>query len=201
MDRAAHLEHGSRRRFVVVGHGVDASGGFSLDDLCGGAAGRLDVLLRCVSSAVFVSHGIRRDVEILLVFPRGPKTVRLSAAELRCANPDERSTGALVRKALREPLDGSEERRSSSGVYVSGRGFEETVAALPNPIHLVEDGAPWSPSIRGDVTFVLSDHRDLLAEEEAVLERIGALRISLGPESLHGNHCITIAHHLMDGRS
>ncbi len=188
----------SKRNFVVVGHEVDADGAFTLDDLCGGAAGRLDVLLRCVSSAVFLSHGIRRDVDVLLVFPRGPKTVRFCAPQLRCANPDERSTAALVRKALREPLEGSLERRSNSGVYVSRRGFEEVVGALPNPVLLVEDGAAWSPEISGDVTFVLSDHRDLSDDEEAALVRLGARRVSLGPKSLHGNHCITVAHYLMD---
>ncbi|MGQ9582864.1 MAG: tRNA (pseudouridine(54)-N(1))-methyltransferase TrmY [Thermoplasmatota archaeon] len=58
------------RRFVVVGHDVPVDGDFTLNDLCGGA-GRLDVLLRCVSSAFFISHGIRRNVEVYLVLPGG----------------------------------------------------------------------------------------------------------------------------------
>lgn len=190
-----------KRNFVVIGHGVDPSGDFGLDDLCGGAAGRLDVLLRCVSSALFLSHGLRRNVEVFLVFPRGPKTVRFCAAQLRCANPDERSTGALVRKALKVPLDEPAEYPSNSGVYVSTRGFEATISALPNPVLLVEDGAAWPPTMDRDVTFILSDHRELLAEEQDALARLNAQRVSLGPRSLHSSHCITVAHYLMDSRA
>lgn len=192
------LETAPKKNFVVVGHDVDAHGRFGLDDLCGGAAGRLDVLCRCVSCALFLSHGLRRDVEVFLVFPRGPKTVRFCAAELRCANPDERSTAALVRKALQMQLDGSGERQANSGLYGSARGFEETVSALPNPVLLDEKAASWPPVIVRDVTFILSDHRDLLTEERQTLAHLAAQSVSLGPKSLHSSHCITLAHYLMD---
>jgi tRNA (pseudouridine54-N1)-methyltransferase len=187
------------RNFVVVGHGVDPCGVFALDDLCGGAAGRLDVLLRCVSCAFFLSHGIRKNVEVFLVFPRGPKTVRFSGAELRCANPDERSTAALVRAALARDLTGHGEERSNPGVHVSRRGFEEIVSALPNPVWLVENGGPWPSTMPADVTFILGDHHDLAPDEVAVLDKLGARPVSLGPTSLHGSHCITVVHYLMDG--
>ncbi len=48
------------RRFVVVGHKAASSGDFKLDDMAGGA-GRLDILLRCVNTSLFLSHSIRRD--------------------------------------------------------------------------------------------------------------------------------------------
>jgi tRNA (pseudouridine54-N1)-methyltransferase len=185
------------RNFVVVGHGTDADGDFTLNDLCGGA-GRLDVLLRCVSSAFFLSHGIRKDVQLFLVFPRGPKTVRFCASEMRYVNPDERSTGALVRNALLKKLDGPQEKQSSPGIYVSAMGFEETVKGLPNLMWLVEDGEAWPAAVGGDVTFVLSDHHDFALDEEGTLYKLKARRVSLGPTSLHSNHCITLAHYLLE---
>jgi tRNA (pseudouridine54-N1)-methyltransferase len=196
------------RRFVVVGHNVNADGDFTLNDLCGGA-GRLDVLLRCVSSAFFLSHGLRREVELYLHFPgqggfqglppNGPKTVRLVGRELRYLNPDERSTGALVRTALLKRLDGEEERQSTPGIHVSRRGFDLLVRSLPGPVLLAEDGAPWPPGgLPEESTFYLSDHHDFTASELGALARAGALRTSLGETCLHSHHCITVAHWLMD---
>ena len=73
------------RRFVVVGHRAITSGDFKLNDLCG-STGRLDVLLRCVNSAFFLSHDLRRDVELFLILqgePDAPKTIRLVGSELK----------------------------------------------------------------------------------------------------------------------
>ena len=198
------------RRFVVVGHNVNADGDFTLNDLCGGA-GRLDVLLRCVSSAFFVSHGLRREVELFLNFPgqnsfqglppNGPKTVRLIGRELRYLNPDERSTGALVRTALLKKLGGTEERPSTPGIYVSRRGFEELARTLPRPVLLAEDGEPWpAGGLDEETTFFLSDHHDLGSAETDALAKAGARRVSLGPTSLHSHHCMTVVHWLMDRR-
>ncbi len=206
------------RRFVVVGHDVPIDGDFTLNDLCGGA-GRLDVLLRCVSSAFFLSRGIRRDVETYLVLPglgsrplrpsdregsrgagpSGPKTLRFVGGELRYLNPDERSTAALVRTALLKPLEGAGEVPSTPGIYVSRRGLGDLLGALPGPVWLVEDGDPWPrDGLPEDSTFYLSDHRDFRPEEEGALRGAGARRVSLGPRSLHSHHCITVVHWLMD---
>ena len=199
------------RRFVIVGHNVDPEGDFALNDLCGGA-GRLDVLLRCVSSAFFLSHGLRKDVEVYLFLPGkhpqtatgapergGHKTVRFCGRELRYLNPDERSTGALVRTALLKKLEGNTEKLSTPGIYVSRTDFDVLVNTLPNPVWLVEDGAGWPPEgLPPESTFYLSDHHDLDPHEEEVLRIVGARRTSLGRSILHSNQCITVAHWLMD---
>jgi len=196
------------RRFVVVGHNVNPDGDFTLNDLCGGA-GRLDVLLRCVSSAFFLSHGLRREVELYLHFPgptsfqglppSGPKTVRMVGRELRYLNPDERSTGALVRTALLKRLGATGERHSTPGIYVSKRSFDELARALPGPVVLAEDGEPWpAGGLSAESTFYLSDHHDFSPAEEETLTRAGARRISLGSTSLHSHHCITVVHWLLD---
>lgn len=199
------------RRFVIVGHNVDPEGDFTLNDLCGGA-GRLDVLLRCVSSAFFLSHGLRKEVEVFLVLPgqrpqsstgqpeRGDhKTIRFCGRELRYLNPDERSTGALVRTALLKNLEGNAEKPSTPGIYVSRTEFDALASTLPNPVWLTEIGEPWpAEGLPPDSTFYLSDHHDFSPREEETLNLIGARKISLGTSSLHSHHCITVVHWLMD---
>ena len=190
---------------MVIGHKAVTSGDFKLDDLAG-SAGRLDILLRCVNSTFFLSHGIRRDAEIYLVLqgePRPPITVRFSGAEVRYLNPDERSTGALVRNAMLK-ADG-EEVRSSPGVYVSRRSFSEVIADLASKselVYLKEDGQDVrTKEFADDVTFVLSDHHDLTAEEEETLLAHSPSVINLGPHSYHADHCITIMNVELDRRS
>ncbi len=192
-------------RFVVVGHKAVTSGDFKLDDMAGGA-GRLDILLRCINSALFLSHGIRRDTEIYLVMqgePNPPRTVRINGSEVRYLNPDERSTGALIRNALIKKLDG-EEIRSSPGIYISRRSFKDVLddlASISRLVYLKEDGKDVrQQELDGDLTFVLSDHSDLTESEEAELIAHDPITVTLGPLSYHADHCITIMLNELDRR-
>jgi len=192
------------RRFVVIGHRAMTSGDFKLDDLAGGT-GRLDVLLRCINSAFFLSHNIRRDTEIHLILqgpPHPPKTVRLVGSELKYLNPDERSTAALVRNALLQKVAGEE--RSSPGIYVSNRSYRDVLSLVPKGeqiVYLREDGTDVREfQFEQDVTFVLGDDQDLTLEEEGLLLKYEPKIISLGPASYHADHCISIVNNDLDRR-
>jgi tRNA (pseudouridine54-N1)-methyltransferase len=192
------------RRFIVLGHRATTSSSFKLDDLCGGT-GRLDVLLRCINSAFFLSHDIRRDVEVLLVLlgpPSPPKTLRFVGNELKYLNPDERSTGALVRNALMQKVTGEE--RSSPGIYISNRSYKELFSYLSKGtkvVYLKEDGADIrNVDFSGDVTFVLGDDQDLTLEEEEALMEYQPAKVRLGPISYHADHCITVVNNELDRR-
>ena len=90
------------RRFVVVGQRARTARDFTLDDICG-AGGRWDLLARCVQASLFISHDLRRDTELILVLkgpPDPPKAIRVSGDDVRNLNPDERSTVALLSRAL-----------------------------------------------------------------------------------------------------
>jgi tRNA (pseudouridine54-N1)-methyltransferase len=193
------------RRFIIVGHKASTTADFKLDDIAGGA-GRLDVLLRCVNSAFFLSHSIRTDTEVFLVLlgpGDPPKTVRFVGSELRYLNPDERSTAALVRNALMRRA--KEEVRSSPGIYVSSMSFKDVLDRFKERCQIVflkEDGVPHRDfQFDDDVVFVLSDHHDLTSEEEGELRSRTGSVISLGPLSYHADHCITIVNNELDLRS
>ena len=192
----------SMRQFVVIGHDAPTSPDYSLDDIAGGA-GRLDVLCRCVNAAFFLSHAIRTNVRCRLVLS-DMFTLRFEGSELRRLNPDERSTAALVRNALeqRENAIGHMEWETSPGVYLSRKDCEATLADAVNEgtvITLHENGQPVvevdPPS---DPVFVLSDHNDFTDTENELLDDIATERIRLGPERLHADHAITIAHNHLD---
>ncbi|MFC7082354.1 tRNA (pseudouridine(54)-N(1))-methyltransferase TrmY [Halorussus caseinilyticus] len=190
------------RQFIVLGHDAPTTPDFSLDDLAGGA-GRLDVLCRCVNSAFFLSHAIREDVEVHLVL-RDEVTVRFDGSELRRLNPDERSTAALIRGALEEKAEaiGHMEAESSPGVHISKRGFEavlEEAARDGTVVQLHEDGDPVADvEPPADPVFVVSDHHDFGDDEESLLADAADARVRLGPELLHADHAITVAHNYLD---
>ncbi len=193
------------RYFVIVGHRAATTGDFKLDDIAGGA-GRLDILVRCVNSAFFLSHDLRKDVEAYLVCEGGrdaPKTVVFRGSELRYLNPDERSTASLIRNALLKPLEDGEVK-SSPGVYVSRSSFSDVIKTLSEKgrlVYMKEDGQDCREyEYPEDPVFVLGDNCDLTEEEEAELLSYSPDRICIGPCSLHADHCMIVVHNDMDRR-
>ena len=180
----------------------------------------MDILARCINSAFFLSHDLRRDVELYLILQGGnapPKTVRLVGDELRYLNPDERSTGALIRNALMKDLTTEVARshdspqaqlnevRSTPGIYISNRSFQDIVklcSECSELIYLTEDGQDIRASelhkSPGDHTFVLGDDKGLTEPEEEILKKYNPLSVNLSPMVLHADHCIILVHRALD---
>ena len=184
--------------FIVIGHLARTDGEWSLNDMPGGA-GRMDVLSRCVNASLFLSHDLRRDVECCLVLyggPDAPKTVKFSGQEVRYLSPDERSAGALLKKALGIPC-GTTFRESTPGVYVRKGGLPEI---LPEYTCVVLDEA--GKDIRtGDIlpdSYLLSDHLDFTGQEREYTRDLPLY--SVGPLALHADHTITIVQNEIDRR-
>jgi tRNA (pseudouridine54-N1)-methyltransferase len=190
------------RQFVLLAHDVPTEPTFSLDDLTGGA-GRLDALCRSITAAFVTSHGIREDVRVHLVV-QDELTISFDGSELRRLNPDERSTAALVRTALehRNEAIGSLPAEPSPGVELYRRGFEamlKEIAEDGTVVQLHEDGEPAAEAgTFENPVFVLSDHHDFTAEEADLLSTAADRRLRLGPELLHADQAITVAHHFLD---
>lgn len=194
-----------KRIFLVVGHEVRTDGRFSLNDLSG-STGRLDILLRAINSAFLLSNGIRKNVELFLVLqgePVPPVTIRLEGRSLKYLNPDERSTGALIRQALLTERKEGKEVKATPGIYVSDKGYKDVLRELMRermPVYLHEGGtAIRETDIPKKSFFVLGDKYDLTPKEIGLLGDT-LLRVSLGPLPLHTDHCITILNSELDLR-
>jgi tRNA (pseudouridine54-N1)-methyltransferase len=190
------------RQFLVIGHDAPTDPDFALDDIAGGA-GRLDVLCRCVNSAFFLSHDIREQVRVHLVLG-DEYTVRFEGADLRRLNPDERSTAALIRGALeqREEAIGHQPVETSPGVSLYRMGFEATLEQAARDATVVELHEEGEPLVDAepptDPLFVLSDHHDFAPGEADRLAEAADRRVRVGPERLHADHTITVAHNYLD---
>lgn len=195
------------KHFLIIAHKALTTGDFSLNDLPG-SAGRMDILCRCVSSAFFLSHDLRRDVQIHLLLlgePHPGRLVRFEGEHVRYLNPDERSSGSLIKKALQKELS-EMDSRSTPGVNTRTATLEgllnDFVEKGCELIYLREDGENLrsTGSFPEDVVFILGDHVGVTEEEERLILDAGARLISVGPLSLHANHCITIIHNELDRR-
>lgn len=194
------------RTFIIVGHKAITSPDFSLEDIPG-TSGRLDILCRCINSAYVISHGIRKDVCIYLILlgSEMPKTICLKGETLRHLNPDERTTAALLKKALALAA-APEWSMSTSGIFVRTGGLAEVLQNLKgsNMFYLREDGTDVrsleGTGLSSNAAYVLGDHVGMTTNEEDLIQQAGAKVISIGPTSLHADHCIVLINNELDRR-
>ncbi|MCK5309526.1 MAG: tRNA (pseudouridine(54)-N(1))-methyltransferase TrmY [Thermoplasmata archaeon] len=190
--------------FIVIGRKVCTDGRFSLNDLTG-STGRLDILLRCINSSFMLSNDIRRDIDLYLVLqgePDAPKTLLLRGSELKYLNPDERATASLVKNALMQKNITEEWRKSTPGIMIARLDFPSLLKQLENRriVYLKEEGQSLNDAeLSMDDVFVLGGKEDISAQEEELISKWpDTLKISLGPKSLHADHCITVALNALD---
>lgn len=97
----------AHRNIIVLSHNVSddvALGFFDVNNLL---TGRIDVLARCINSALWVSHGIRRDTSVfLMLFPHNI-TVEITGRSVVDLNPDERTTALCLQRTLLGGSSGS----------------------------------------------------------------------------------------------
>jgi len=217
------------RRFVIVGQTATASPKFSLVDIPG-TSGRLDILLRCLRSALLVSHGLRRDTVVYLVLLGGelaPRVLKVDGRHVRFVRPDERMLAVLVQKALARSSPDAERDvfvEVRPGLAVARGGIEAVLADVTRDraggdaiaggeaiaggdaiaAYVLEENARDvrdGPLASDDVVVFVGDHRGFDDATRARLTDLGAVPIGVGPISIHADDAITIVCNEMDRRT
>ena len=193
------------RRFAIIGHRAQSSGKLNLNDLAG-SSGRIDVLARAVNTALFLSHGIRDDSEIILHLEGGPGPVRrigFIGQAIRGVHPDERAICGHLNKALKNPVTPiGVQQEIHSGLWHSGGSIKQTISEWERSgtkIYVLDaKGILFDPNLHNSesVGFILSDDQPFTDQENKSLENFE--RISLGEKWLQGHSCIAIIHHQLD---
>lgn len=198
-----------RRTFIVVGRTALASGDFRPDDVPG-TSGRLDVLLRCIRTALLVSHGVRRDTVLYLVLggdPDAPRTLRIAGADAKFLRPDERSLATLIAKTLASQADRATMGfvQVRPGIAIAQGGVVAVLGDVGDaPRYVLVEGGPdlrgWG-GLETDATFFVGDHLGFDDSTLALLADLGAHPVGLGPVSLHAEDAIVVVHNELDRRS
>jgi len=172
-----------KRRFIVVAS--------SLEEL----ASQTPLLARCVSAALMVSHGLRRDSDLVLAVAGGP-SIHFLAQRLRSVSPDEGSLLGVLGKALRlcrEP--GRLPQTAHYGVIVAPQGVEHYVLGFQHKFLLSTSGADPRSALQrasGSAAFIAP----LSGEVEG--EGWGAVELKLPIDKLWPDQAIALINITLD---
>jgi len=186
--------------FLIKGNKARTAPDFLLKDLPG-SGGRMDVMCRCLTSSLLLSHDIRRDVEVILCLagePTPPRTIRIRGDLVRYLSPDERSTAILLQKALRA-FEPGKEIESTPGIFVSDRSFKDLAKENMERLVVLDEGGEdiGMCELPTDPCFVVGDHMGVEEEEEALLKEASTF-VSVSPRVLHASQCIVLVLNRMD---
>ena len=185
-----------------------SKGTLPLNDLSGGA-GRVDVLIRALMSALLTSHGLRKDTEVVLHMMGGPgpaRRIKFDGTTLRGLHAEERSIAGTLAKVLNIPLPPiGRWQPVTAGIEHSGGVLKHTLKEWKDTVAVgLDANAPrlWtdkavlpqtSKANNLNIGLVLSDDQPLSDEEKN-----GLLLRSLGDTWLQGHMAVGIVHFVLD---
>jgi len=217
-----------RRDLIVCCHDTPESvvrGRFRLDNL---PNGRVDLLARCATAAIFLSHGIRENTRLWLVLQDHGVSLCLDGATARGLHPDERTMAAAAQRTLAVAHGAVPRANSDDGWSFHAGGLVKRLSELVGDgdaplsgkrrplIQMHEKGeASLAATLRGfydlgdakgglrtdldrGAILVLGDQLGFTPEEDAEVARRGGVRATAGPRPLLTSHCIVLAHHACD---
>jgi len=185
------------REFILFTRGWTKP--FKLNSLTN--AGRMDLIARCITNAIFVSEAIRPNVKIHIVLngpPRPPLLITFDTSRLKRVAPDERNVASHIRIAL-EKFRG-EGIESEPGIYIEKKSFEELVKEKLNRnlIYMHPSGEDIRNLKLKNWTAIIGDHKGIPKTIEKFIEKLGIKKVSVGKIEYLASQVITILHYETD---
>jgi tRNA (pseudouridine54-N1)-methyltransferase len=159
-------------------------------------AGRLDIVYECIVASLFLSHGMRRDVNFAAALngpPNPPLQLRIDGSTVFDVRTDADTWNTILKKVLAG--------KAHPGITTAKTSFEATLKqkAETNSIYVLEEGGTdiADAHICENPLFVLGDHVGLPKKTEMFALRFGE-KISLGKQPYLAASCITVINYLLD---
>lgn len=159
-------------------------------------AGRLDIVYECIVTSLFLSHGLRRDVNFNAVLngpPRPPTHLYINGVELYDVRTDIETWQVILKNAL--------SGKSHPGIITTKTSFEALLKEKANShaVYVLEEGGKSISSIEiaDNPLFIVGDHVGLPKKTESFALRFGE-KISLGRQPYLAASCITILNYTLD---
>jgi len=194
------------REFLLRALKARTDGNFSLDDLPD--AGRLDLVARCISSALWLAKGLREDtiIHVNLEGPKyPPKIISFYGSKLKGFYFDEKGIAKFIKHALEKGINLklNEEIEVYPGIIVAKKSFEQLIKEKQDYqiIYLHKKGKDIKEfEFKDNILIVFGDYIGMPWKTEIFLQRHNAERVSLGKIEYHASQCITIANNELDRR-
>ncbi|MEM5804898.1 MAG: tRNA (pseudouridine(54)-N(1))-methyltransferase TrmY [Candidatus Aenigmatarchaeota archaeon] len=189
------------RTFVLYAGKARTDGNFSVEDLPS-SGGRMDLVARCITSALWLSHAVRPDARIYCVLngpPKPPVTVVFDGSSVRKISPDERSIALWLKKALSGDIckDWKEFR---PGILVARKSFQEIIKEHEGgPVYVLHENGRsiGEVNLKEDPVFVVGDNFGIPKNDESFALRSGE-KLSIGKKSYLASSCIAVLNWFCD---
>ena len=167
-------------------------------------AGRMDIVIHTIISAFFLSHDIRKDVKMHLVFygmPDPPKHIEIEVRpELTISKKD---VANLIRKILYKYRQG-ERKEVLPGCFVEKKSFYNVIEELieeGNEIYILDKKGKdiREAKISENCVFVLGDQDGLPEKEFKRLKKM-SIPVSVGPKTYFASHVVSVVNNELDRR-
>ncbi|MBM3233547.1 hypothetical protein FJZ19_00460 [Candidatus Pacearchaeota archaeon] len=200
------------REFIYFSSKARTSGNF--DDLM--KAGRMDIALHVVINAFFLSHKLRDDTKLHLVFygpPNPPMHLEMfpgssipeTGAQVKDDKPDisKKDVAGLIKKMLFKFKDG-QKTRVWNGFYIEKKPLFKLIEELKQEgknIYLLDEKGEniRNMKIEKNPVFVLGDNEGFPNKELKRLKKI-CIPVSVGKKIYFASQVVTIVNHELDER-
>jgi tRNA (pseudouridine54-N1)-methyltransferase len=188
------------RSFVLYSRKGRTDNRFSAERLI--EAGRMDLVCRCITSALWLSHKARDDTKLFVNLngpTRPPVTICFDGSKLLKVYVDEKTNARWIKKLL--SLKFGREWLEVEGTKISKKSFQDIIKETESKIYVLhEKGTPVSDVELGEnPMFVMGDQIGLPSKEEKFALRHGE-KISLGKNVYLVSNCISVLNWVCDER-
>ncbi|MEK6830116.1 MAG: hypothetical protein AABY15_08430 [Nanoarchaeota archaeon] len=167
-------------------------------------AGRMDIAIHTIIAGFFLSHDLRKDVKMHLVFygmPDPPKHIEIEVKpELDISKKD---VANLIRKILYKYREG-EKREVLPGCFVEKKSFLKVIEELieqGNEVYILDKKGEdiREAKISENCVFVLGDHEGLPPKEFKRLKKM-VNSVSVGPKMYFASQVVAVVNNELDRR-
>jgi tRNA (pseudouridine54-N1)-methyltransferase len=197
------------RTFIYYSRTAPTTGKFSIDNLQ--KAGRIDIAIHTIISTFFLSHRIRKDARLHLIFagpPDPPKHIEMAPVVEGKTGIDKiyiskTNIAPILKKILYKYREG-EKREVFPGYWIEKKGFLELINEISsenkNLYVLDQKGEDIRfVDVGENPVFILGDHKGLPHKELRRLKKI-CTPVSLGKRTYFASQAISIVNYELDRR-
>lgn len=202
------------REFIYYSKNARTTGNFDLTNLM--RAGRMDIACQMAIMAFFVSHHIRPDVKLHLIFdgpPDSPKHLEMHPGEniefgdiKNKIDISKKDVAGLIKKMLYKYRKG-EKTEISKGYYVEKKGFADVVNELRESgkeVYLMDkkgkDIRQLTDKELENSVFIFGDQDGIPKQEMKKLKKMDIKKISIGNQMYFASQTLTIIQNELDRR-
>lgn len=191
------------RHFVYFSSQARTSGNFPLDDLM--KAGRMDIAMHVVINAFFLSHAMRDDVVLHLVFYGAPDPPKHIEIQIKRDTPlSKKNIAGLIKRILYKYKQG-EKTEVFPGCFIEKKSFLNVVEELERQgieIFVLDRRGEnlRKTKLSEDCGFVIGDHNGLPKKELKRLKQKTKI-ISVGSKMYFASQVVTIINNELDSRA